>query len=46
MIVIGLIAQTTIQKTIPEATQKQIETLNPNLNISLIEELEALIKSK
>ena len=44
--VVVLLAQATLQTTIPEATQKQIEPLNPNLDISLIEELEALVKSK
>ena len=44
--VVVLLAQATLKTTIPEATQKQIEPLNPNLDIGLIEELEALVKSK
>ena len=36
--------QTTSKSTIPEATQKQIEPLDPDLNLNLIEDLEKSIR--
>lgn len=36
--------QTISKSTIPEATQKQIEPLNPELDLGLIEDLEKSIR--
>ena len=36
--------QTISESTIPEATQKQIEPLNPELDLGLIEDLEKSIR--
>ena len=43
--VVGVVlAQTFLKSTLPEATQKQIEPLDPTLNSELIEELENSVK--
>lgn len=39
-VVAVVLTQTFLKSTLPEATQKQIEPLDPNLNTELIEELE------
>ncbi len=43
--VVGVVlAQTFLKSTLPETTQKQIEPLDPTLNLELIEELENSVK--
>ncbi len=36
--------QTLSESTIPEATQQQVEPLNPEIDLSVIEELEKSVK--
>ena len=36
--------QTAVESTIPEATQQQIEPLNPDIDLNLIEDLEKSVK--
>ncbi|MCH8820932.1 hypothetical protein IID23_00225 [Patescibacteria group bacterium] len=43
-VVIVVLAQTFLKSTLPEATKKQIEPLDPTLNLELIEELESSVK--
>lgn len=43
-IVVVVLAQTSLKSTLPEATKKQVEPLDPTLNLELIEELESSVK--
>lgn len=43
-VVVVVLAQTFLKSTLPETTKKQIEPLDPTLNLELIEELESSVK--
>ena len=43
-VVVVVLAQTSLKSSLPEATKKQVEPLDPTLNLELIEELENSVK--